>query len=60
MEKRQHFYQMVLVQPEVSIKKNANRPILIFLYKAQVQVDQRPTHETRYTETYKGQSREEP
>ena len=35
-------------------------PILISLYKAQVQVDQGPSHKTRYTETYRGESGEEP
>ena len=35
-------------------------PILISLYKAQVQVDQGPPHKTRYIETYRGESGEEP
>jgi hypothetical protein len=29
------------------------------LYKAQLQVDQGPSHKTRYTETYRGESGEE-
>jgi hypothetical protein len=44
--KKEHFQQMVLVQMAVSMEKNANRPILISLYKAQVQVDQGPPHKT--------------
>jgi hypothetical protein len=35
-KKRQHFQQMVLVQLEVSMSKNANTSILLSLYKAQV------------------------
>ena len=42
---------MVLVQLVVCMQKNANLPILISLYKAQVQVDQGVPHKTRYTET---------
>ena len=30
------------------------------MYKAQIQVDQGPPHKTRYTETYRGESGEEP
>jgi hypothetical protein len=44
--KRQHFQQMVLVQLADSMQKNANRSILISLYKVQVQVDQGPPHKT--------------
>ena len=47
---RQHFYQMLLDQLEVCMQKNANRPILISLYKAQVQLDQGSTHKTRHIE----------
>ena len=31
------------------MQKNTNQSILIYLYKAQVQVDQGPPHKTRYT-----------
>ena len=31
--------------------KNSNSSILILLYTAQIQVDQRPPHKTRYTES---------
>ena len=58
-KKRQHFHQMVLVQLAVSMQKNANRSILISLYKVQVQVDQRPPHKTRYTELIRRESGEE-
>ena len=51
---------MVLVQLAVSMQKNANRPILISLYKAQVQIDQGHPHKTRYTESNRRESREEP
>jgi hypothetical protein len=51
---------MVLAQLAVIMWKNANWSILIFLYKAQVQVDQEPPHKTRYTETNRKSSREEP
>ena len=49
--KRQHFLQMVLVQLAVSMQKNTNSSILILLYRAQVQVDQRSPHENRYIES---------
>ena len=51
MRKGQAPQQMVLIQPAASLQKNENRPFLISLYKAQVQVDQRPPDKTRYTET---------
>ena len=51
---------MVLVQLEVTMKKNTNQHIHISLYKAQVQVDQGYPHKTRYTEAYRGKSGEEP
>ena len=35
-----------------------NGSILISLYKALVEVDQKPPHKTRDTETYRGESRE--
>ena len=41
-------------------EENANQPILISVYKAEVQVGQGPPHKTRYTETYRGESGEEP
>ena len=47
---------MVLNQLEVGMQKNANRSILISLYKAQVQVDQGSTHKIRHTEAYRGES----
>ena len=56
MEKGQILQQMVLVQLAVSMQKNANRSFLISLYKAQVQVDQRSPHKTRYTETTRTKS----
>jgi hypothetical protein len=59
-KKRQRFQQMVLVQQGVSMQKNANQSILISLDKAQVQVDQGPPHKTRYTETDRRKSGEEP
>ena len=37
-----------------------NDTFLTFFYKAQVQVDQGPPHETRYTESNRGESGEEP
>jgi hypothetical protein len=46
VEKIQHFQQIVLVHLAVSMQKNANRSILISLYKAQVQVDQGSPHKT--------------
>ena len=39
---------------------NENRPIFVTLYKAQVQVDQGPQHETRYTECNRIESEKEP
>ena len=59
MEKGQHLPQIVLVQLAVSMQKNANQSLLSSLYKAQVQVDQRPPHKTRYTETNRTESGEE-
>ena len=44
----------------VSMQKNANRSILISLYKAQVQVGQGPPYKTRNTETNRKESGEEP
>jgi hypothetical protein len=38
--------------------KNADRSICIALHKAQVQVDQRPQHKTKYTESDRRESRE--
>ena len=35
-------------------QKNANVPILISFYKAEVDMDQGPPHRTRYTHTYRG------
>jgi hypothetical protein len=55
--KTQHFKQMVLAQLAVFMQKNESRFVLISLYKAQVQIDQRPLHKTRDTETYRGESR---
>ena len=45
-ENKQHLQQMVLIQLAVSIQKNANLSFFISLYKAQVQVDQRPPYKT--------------
>ena len=42
------------------MQKNAHQSILISLYKAQVQVDQEPPHKTRYTETSRTESGNEP
>jgi hypothetical protein len=50
---------MVLVQLAVSMEKNANRSIFISLYKAQIQLDQGPPHNTRDTEIYRGEGVEE-
>ena len=50
---------MLLVQLAVSMQKNANQSLFISLYKAQVQVDQKSLHKTRYTETDRRQSGEE-
>jgi hypothetical protein len=47
---------MVLVQWWSECRKMQ----IISLYKAQVQVDQGPPHKTSYTETYRGESGEEP
>ena len=44
MEQGQPLPQMVLVQLAVSMQKNANKPFLISLYKAQVQEDQKSPH----------------
>jgi hypothetical protein len=57
---KNHFQQMVLIQLEVSMQKNANLSILISLYKAQTQVDQGSPHKTRYTEINRKESGEEP
>jgi hypothetical protein len=59
VEKRQHFQQMVMVQLAISMQKNANCSILIFLYKAQDQVDQGPPHKTIYAESNRRESRKE-
>jgi hypothetical protein len=40
-KKTLHYKQIVLVQLVVSMQKNANLPIIFFLYKFQVQVNQR-------------------
>ena len=45
-----------LIQLVVSLQKNTNQSILIYSYKAQVQVDQRPPPKNRYTETFKIES----
>jgi hypothetical protein len=50
-KKRQHFQQMGLFQLEVNMQENENQSILIFFYKAQVQVDKDPRHKTRCTES---------
>ena len=42
------------------MQNNVNQPILNSLCKAQVQVDQGPPNKTRYTESYRGESWEEP
>jgi hypothetical protein len=42
------------------MQKNAYWSILIFLYKAQVQVNQGTPHKTRYIETNRKESGEEP
>jgi hypothetical protein len=47
------FQQMVMIQQAITMQKNANLSILISLYKAQAQVDQEPSHKTRYTKTNK-------
>ena len=59
-ETNQHFQQMVPIQLLATMYKNVNRSILISLCKAQVQVDQGPPHKTRYTETNRKESGEEP
>jgi hypothetical protein len=55
MEKQQHIQKkkMVLAYVVVNMWKNANWAIFISLYKVQVQVDQRPSHKTRYIESIK-------
>ena len=60
MDKRHHFQQMVLAQLAVSMYKRANQPILTFLYKAQVRVDQGTLNKTRYTEIYRRENGEMP
>ena len=42
------------------MKKNENRSKYVTLHKAQVQVDQVPQHKTRYTESNRRESGEEP
>ena len=42
------------------IEECKNKSILISLYKAQVKVDQGSPHKTRYTETNRKESGEEP
>ena len=44
IEKQQLPQQTVLAHLALSMQKNENRPFLISLYKAQVQVDQRSPH----------------
>jgi hypothetical protein len=56
-KKGQHFQQMMLVQLVVEECKSIHSYLL---YKAQVQVDQGPAHKTRYTETNRKESGEEP
>ena len=51
---------MILVQLAVSMKKNANSSILISLYKGQVQVDQVSPHKTRFAESNRRESGEDP
>ena len=51
---------MILVQLAVSMKKNANWSILISLYKGQVQVDQVSPHKTRFAESNRRESGEDP
>jgi hypothetical protein len=61
MEKiTQHFQQMMLVQLALSMYKNTVWTILIFLYKAQVQVDQGPSHKSRCDESNWWESGKEP
>ena len=41
------------------MQKNANRSLSITLHKTQVQMDQRPQHTTRYTESHRRDSRKQ-
>ena len=49
-EKRYHLQQIVLVELNDCLKKNANKSILITLHKTQLQMDQGPPHKTTYAE----------
>ena len=49
--KKTAFSSTVLILLEVSMQKDENWSILFSLYKAQVQLDQGPPHETSYSET---------
>jgi hypothetical protein len=51
---------MVIVQLVVNMQNNTDWSILIAMYKAQVQVDQGPSHKTRYTECNRRESGEKP
>jgi len=42
------------------MQENENRSISIILHEAQVQVDQRPQHKTRYTYSNRRESGKEP
>ena len=44
---------MVLVRLDVRMYKNANRTIIITLYKLQLQIDQGPRHKARHSESDK-------
>ena len=55
MEKGQSLQQIVLFQMAVSMQKNAYQSFPILVYKTQVQIDQRPPHKTRYTETIRSE-----
>ena len=60
MEGRQHFLTNGVGTSGSQHVENGNLPILSSFHKAQVQVDQRPPPKTRDTETYRGESEEEP
>ena len=51
---------MVLGQLAVNMLKDANLSILIYLNKAEVQMDQGPSYKTRNNETNRRESGEEP
>ena len=42
------------------MQKNENRAMFVTLIKAEIQVDQEPEHKTRYTESNRRESGEEP